>query len=93
MSSDEQVELWAAGEPRHNRDRDECCPDFSCCQPEYLAPEKERQKFLELWRDRENNGDADEALLYGYLGRALAAMGTEKDVYVGGDPANYERIQ
>ena len=25
---------WAMGKSYHNRVDNECCPDFSCCQPE-----------------------------------------------------------
>ena len=37
-SSQLQMEKWLAGHPEHNTERDECCPDFSCCQPHLLAP-------------------------------------------------------
>ena len=57
MTPEEQLELWVQGKPVHNKTRDECCPDFSCCDPDLLAPtevrkafkaasEKERLKFL-----------------------------------------------
>lgn len=28
-----QTLAWAQGRPYHNRVDNECCPDFSCCQP------------------------------------------------------------
>ena len=38
-----QTFAWAEGRPYHNRIDDECCPDFSCCQPElFEADEAER---------------------------------------------------
>lgn len=29
----EQGQQWINGNPRHNTIDDECCPDFSCCEP------------------------------------------------------------
>jgi len=45
MTPDEQLEEWVKGNSIHNTDRDECCPDFSCCCPKLLAPEDERKTF------------------------------------------------
>lgn len=45
MTFDEQLERWIAGESVHNDSRDECCPDFSCCKPELLAPMEVRKTF------------------------------------------------
>lgn len=47
MSPNEQLIAWVAGEPIHNVARDECCPDFSCCRPELLWPEEQRQLFAD----------------------------------------------
>jgi hypothetical protein len=33
MTALEQLEKWVAGENVHDKERDECCPDFACCQP------------------------------------------------------------
>ena len=43
---EEQLAFWLLGKPLHNRIRDECCPDFSCCQPELLWPEDRRREFV-----------------------------------------------
>ena len=45
MTSDEQLAEWVKGNSIHNQDRDECCPDFSCCDNELLAPEDERKSL------------------------------------------------
>lgn len=45
MTPEEQVELWVNGTSVHNTERDECCPDFSCCKPELLAPAEVRKAF------------------------------------------------
>ena len=40
-----QLDEWVNGNPIHNKVDDECCPDFSCCKPEFLADELTRQTF------------------------------------------------
>lgn len=50
MTPEEQVDLWVRGESVHNTlgpGGGECCPDFSCCKPELLAPEAVRRRFKE----------------------------------------------
>ncbi len=47
MTPDEQMKEWLAGKPIHNTERDECCPDFSCCRPELLWDPEVRQKFVD----------------------------------------------
>ncbi len=37
-----QTLSWAMGVPEHNYRDDECCPDFSCCQPDLF--EKDGRK-------------------------------------------------
>jgi hypothetical protein len=32
---------WAEGDPVHNEIDDECCPDFSCCEPELYEEDAE----------------------------------------------------
>lgn len=67
MTPEEQVELWCNGKSVHNHDRDECCPDFSCCNPSAAAPMEERQTF-------KNRPELRDAMLMGFLGRALAGV-------------------
>ncbi len=45
MTPDEQIALWVAGDSRCPNDQNECCPDFSCCNPKLLMPLAERQRF------------------------------------------------
>ena len=47
LTSDEQLQEWLAGRPMHNYLRNECCPDFSCCQPDALVSQTLRQKFVD----------------------------------------------
>jgi len=78
MTSDKQLAEWLKGKPIHNDERDECCPDFSCCQPSLLVDQATREAFA----------DADEELrmsmLGMFLGRAMALAGAEKEVYIAG---------
>lgn len=78
MTSDEQLAAWLKGESIHNTDRDECCPDFSCCCPELLADEAVRRAFV--------NGD--EKLRWSMLGIFLSKMieqaTSDKNVYLAG---------
>lgn len=37
----DQLVEWVNGNPTHNKKRDECCPDFSCCFPQHF--EKDRK--------------------------------------------------
>ena len=77
-NQDAQLSEWLKGNPVHNDEQDECCPDFSCCQPELLADQKTRQAFA----------DADEELrmtmLGMFLGAAIAAMEADPKVYLAG---------
>lgn len=77
MTCDEQLKLWLSGKPVHNKDRDECCPDLSCCQPELLACLEEREHFVAA-----DSNERDRMLMM-FLGRAMAAMSDAK-VYVCG---------
>lgn len=75
MTPDEQLALWVKGDSRHNADRDECCPDFSCCQPDLLAPLEERELFASLAAD---SVERDRMLMM-FLGRLAGP-----NVYVSG---------
>ncbi len=81
---DEQTQRWLGGKPVHNDVDGECCPDFSCCQPELLAPIETREAFVRA------NEDARMSMLMSFLGAGLAAAVPEKTVYIAGDPANRE---
>ncbi len=87
MTPSEQLELWLKGESVHNNEREECCPDFSCCRPELLADQDERQAFY----DAHHRGDDDTkmAMLMGFLGKSFC----DKKIYVAGDAALEEREQ
>ena len=76
-----QLREWLAGRPWHNTfapNGGECCPDFSCCMPQFLAPLATRQAFV-------NASDEDRfKFLGGFLGGAIPDA-LEKTIYVAGD--------
>lgn len=78
MTCEEQLAQWVNGISIHNHDRDECCPDFSCCQPELLATQEERTLFS-------SRPDAKDSMLMMFLGRALSAMPKKVKVHIAGD--------
>jgi hypothetical protein len=41
----DQVNHWCNGESIHNEIDDECCPDFSCCNPDVNTPQELREAF------------------------------------------------
>ena len=76
--TDWQLEKWVNGESVHNDERGECCPDFSCCRPELLAPEQVRKQFLAA------NIEQRMALLGHFLAAAMNLAASDKDVYIAG---------
>jgi hypothetical protein len=75
-----QEESWLAGEPKHNHFKNECCPDFSCCEPSLLWPLEKRQLFVD------SNEDARLELMFGSLfdAIALATKGKDTNVHIAG---------
>ena len=51
MTPLEQLEFWVTGNNVHNTERDECCPDFGCCQPNNHFSPQLRAKFLATYRE------------------------------------------
>ncbi len=83
MTPLEQLALWLKGEDVHNDERDECCPDFSCCDEKNRWPQEIREEFAEAYRA----GDEDTALsmLVSGLSQRVATEFGDK-VYVSGQP-------
>ena len=83
MTFEEQLEKWINGESVHNDKRDECCPDFSCCEPELLADRELRERY------RRAVAEKDEPTQLNILSIFLSAAFQTKDLYITGDAANY----
>lgn len=67
MTYDEQLAQWVEGRPAHGN---QCCPDFSCCRPELLAPESVRKIFMAA--HRAGNENVTTRMLMEFLSKALA---------------------
>jgi hypothetical protein len=48
-----QLNHWLRGETVHLCIPELCCPDYSCCQPELLAPLEERELYVEAHNRRD----------------------------------------
>ncbi len=76
MTCEEQIRLWVSGNSVHNDERDECCPDFSCCEPKLQASSSERLAF--------ESGDENKRheMLMTFLGRMIAVRTPNKSIYL-----------
>ena len=77
MNRNEQLAMWVRGQSVHDTERDECCPDFSCCNPELLAAKEEREHFLA------SDDNERERMLMMFLGKGMKVL-TSKNVFVTG---------
>lgn len=73
MTIDEQLEKWVAGESVHNIARNECTPDFSCCNSSYLASPEKRKLFYDAHKAGDHK--TTESMLVEFLGAMLTAHG------------------
>jgi len=78
-----QLALWVQGKSIHVHNGI-CCPDFSCCVPELLAPKEERELFQELYLADKHS--EYERMLMMFLGRALPLITNKKVYLAGGKP-------
>jgi len=82
MKPMEQLEKWVNGISIHNDERDECCPDFSCCNKEVNTPMHIRKIFKGAVESK--NEDLKMKMLMGFLGGVISTLKTDKKVYVAG---------
>lgn len=76
QSTKDQLEKWVKGESVHNHEHDECCPDFSCCDPKLLAPQREREAFANAIEKHGVESEVVLHLLMGFLGRMTSGVGS-----------------
>lgn len=76
MTPAQQLEAWVQGQNLHNDERDECCPDFACCQPNNHFTIPLRLKFQAAFLAGEDVGP--------YLMMALSGAVPE-GVYIAGE--------
>ena len=79
MTPDEQLAEWVKGNPIHNNERDECCPDFSCCEPSLLADQRTREVFIE------GDYEVRYQMLMMFLSVGCSQMAGSDNIYVAGD--------
>jgi hypothetical protein len=76
---EEQLRLWVAGVSTHVRTKGEegyeCCPDFSCCEPDMLAPVEVRKAF------QVSSPEKRQKFLMQFLSDIIATK-TDKKAYV-----------
>jgi hypothetical protein len=77
MKIQDQLDQWVDGNPIHNDERDECCPDFSCCNGN-IVDKDVRERFVRAYR--EGDGETQDQMLMMFLGNAFS----DKDIYVAG---------
>jgi len=82
-----QLRLWVEGNSVHNEERDECCPDFSCCEPSLLAPKHEREAFEEAYK--RNDTEIVNKMLLKFLDRAFSSP----EIYIVGSNNNHVYIK
>lgn len=93
ITSDQQLQMWVDGSPQHKGDKEDphsqCCPDFSCCRPDFLQPREVREAFAAA--RAADDEDQQMRMLGQFLGAAIA---TEFDgrpkVYIAGIPDTRE---
>lgn len=89
-----QLDQWVKGNPIHNKADDECCPDFSCCNIEFLQPLEIRETFRAVCIKADEEGyneechpydDAKMGMLMSFLGHATATWKPEKKIHITGE--------
>ena len=76
MTIEEQLELWVKGKNVHNDVRDECCPDFSCCNFTMKTPIETRKRFQKAYL--EDDQRTVNQMLSMFLGEAVSKHTSKK---------------
>ena len=78
LSIRQQLESWVNGESIHNDERNECCPDFSCCNKSIRTPEDIRVLFFNAYH--KGNSRLVNRMLMQFLGGGFS----EENIYIAG---------
>lgn len=81
MTPERQLNLWVEGISVHNPDRDECCPDFSCCG----TPIVDKETRLQF---KNANEEDRYSMLASFLTRMLVHEGIDKSKFFEIDDSN-----
>lgn len=79
MKPVEQLNLWVEGKSVHNDERDECCPDFSCCHKQVNTPKAVKEVFRNAYL--KGNHTVTNRMLMEFLGNAFSS---ENNIYIAG---------
>jgi hypothetical protein len=82
---------WLNGNPQHNKVDDECCPDFSCCKPELLAPIEVRQVFFNA--DLKGDHATTDRLLGEFLGKMIDSIPSKPKVHIAGLDVQRQEVE
>ena len=77
MKPIDQLLKWVQGESIHNDERDECCPDFSCCNSEMNTTKEVREQFIEAFLN--DDKEQQHRLLMMFLGQSFTCNPETKD--------------
>jgi len=79
-----QLKRWVEGKPLHNTIRNECCPDFSCCNGGNIMPVEVRQKFQMAVEEGDKEAEMN------ILGMGLSGLFNSSDVtvHIAGEDTN-----
>ena len=81
MTVNEQLLQWVKGNSVHNEERNECVPDFSCCNPAINTPIETRELFMEAYLN--DDEEQRQRMLMTFLGQSLATV-SDKKVHITG---------
>lgn len=76
MDYKEQLALWRQGRSLHNDELNQCCPDFSCCDPSLQSTQGIRDLYFKAFT--EGNEKLIQDMLVGFMQRACNKL-TEDD--------------
>ncbi|KKM95430.1 hypothetical protein LCGC14_1188320 [marine sediment metagenome] len=84
MKTSEQLLKWLDGESVHNNGKDECCPDFSCCNSMIHTPYEIRKAFVEAFLTDDHQ--ETNRMLGWFLRQAIASQTgvTGPNIYIAG---------
>lgn len=76
-----QLKHWVKGTPLHNTIRDECCPDFSCCNGGNIMPVEARKSLANAYSEGDESA-VQKICMFGLSG-LTTDMGVK--VHISGD--------
>ena len=63
MKREDQLTEWVKGNSIHNQEKDECCPDFSCCTGK-IAPKDVRERFAKAYYKKDEKTQNEMLMMF-----------------------------